>query len=104
LSGQDAAIVSSPDAAQIFTICAPRTPARAERFATTPAILLAACAITHRTSPKAELFCKICMMDRAAAMIARHAMDAYYCWLFRESLMQLEGELRERRICRSPFF
>jgi len=39
LSGQDAAIVSSPDAAQIFTICAPRTPARAERFATTPAIL-----------------------------------------------------------------
>jgi len=77
---------------------------RAEHFATTPAILLAGCAITHRTSPKAELFCKICMMDRAAAMIARHAMDAYYCWLFRESLMQLEGELRERRICRSPFF
>jgi hypothetical protein len=55
-------------------------------------------------SQKAELFCEICMMDRAAVMIARHAMDAYYCWLFRESLMQLEGELRERRICRSPFF
>jgi hypothetical protein len=40
LSGQDAAIVSSasPGAAQIFTIRAPRTPACADRFATTPAI------------------------------------------------------------------
>jgi hypothetical protein len=37
-------------------------------------------------------------------MIVRHAMDAYYCWLFRESLMQLEGALHKTQICRSPFF
>jgi hypothetical protein len=67
-------------------------------------MILAACAITHRTLAKAELFCEICMMEQAAATIARKAMDAYYCWLFRQSLMQLERELRERRICRSPFF
>jgi hypothetical protein len=53
--------------------------------------ILVARAITHRTSPKAELFCEIRMIGQAAAMIAWNAMDAYYCWLFLESLMQLEG-------------
>jgi hypothetical protein len=38
--------------------------------------------ITHRTSQKAELFCEIRMMRWAADVIARRAMDAYYCWLF----------------------
>lgn len=54
--------------------------------------ILAARAITHRTPAKAELFCEICMRDEAAVMIARNAMDAYYCGLFLESRMQLEGE------------
>jgi hypothetical protein len=66
--------------------------------------IFAARAITHRTSQKAELFCEICMMDQAAVMIAWNAMDAYYCWLFLESLMQLEGALRKRQICSPPFF
>jgi hypothetical protein len=61
-------------------------------------------AITHRTPRKAELFCEICMRGQAAVMIASSTMDAYYCWLFLESLMQLEGELRKTQICRSPFF
>jgi hypothetical protein len=63
----------------------------------------AARAIMHRTSQKAELFCEICMMDHAAVMIG-NAMDAYYCWLFLESLVQLEGALRKRQICSPPFF
>jgi hypothetical protein len=62
---------TSPGAAQTFTICAPQTPARVEPFATTPEFsIFAARAITHRTSQKAELFCEICMMRQAAAMIA----------------------------------
>jgi hypothetical protein len=44
------------------------------------------------------------MMSQAAMMIARNAMDAYYCWLFLESLNQLEGALRKRQMRLSPFF
>src|SRR5437773_4423525 len=60
--------------------------------------IFAACAITHRTSQKAELFCEIRMM-RPVVMIARDAMDAHYCWLLLESPTQLEGTLLERQSC-----
>jgi hypothetical protein len=66
--------------------------------------ILVARAITHRTSPKAELFCEIRMRRQAAVMIASNAMDAYYCWLFPESLTQLEGAWRKRQTRPSPFF
>jgi len=72
------------------------TQSHAQKFVRAP--------MAHRTLRKAELFCEICMMDQAAVMIARNAMDAYDCWLFPESPMQLEGALRKRQICRSPFF
>jgi hypothetical protein len=44
------------------------------------------------------------MMGEAAMMIVWNAMGTYYCWLFLETPMQLEGALRKRQICSSPFF
>jgi hypothetical protein len=105
LSGQNEGALHIVRRGRDFAICAPPTSACADtsrrrlQFS-----IFAARAITHRTSQKAELFCEICMMGQAAVMIVWNAMDAYYCWLFLETLMQLEGALRKRQICSSPFF
>ena len=37
-------------------------------------------------------------------MILRNAMDAYYCWLFLESMMQLEGECAKDEFVGCHFF
>ncbi len=60
--------------------------------------------ITHRTSPKAELFCEIRMMCQAAVVIARSAMDAYDSWIFPKLMTQPEGECAKHKFVRSPFF